>query len=1154
MATIVNTQGQLVDLTTGEVVGRTEAAPTTTTDPRKGGEGAPAQVTQGGDKVLGLVNNLSWGFNAGMFALPDAAQRVIGKGLGLDENQVFQFARFFNRGQVAPRNSEERYARAIGEGVGNTLPFTGILAYSAAARPLISTTVVPRTVTEAGKTRNVAPVADFFRGISDDSIRLIQRSPRAAAALDVAFGAGWETLRQAVEENVSDDNPSKGLYKEMLPAAAFIGLPMAAFGLMKVSPTARAFNWAKDKSTGAGVAMSDVEQEAMAGVPGPFKLPLVNIIPKVLIKNAERKLGQVFGPISESKEAQEALTALERAMADPRFAEAGFVFDAAEKTMYSPLVREKFNLLEQLGPKELESIKLRINQNQENLNKLFGELSPQARQPVLEAFQAAQADRQAFFEGLLRQRADLTNAEVAALSERLGPQNIDMLNNELRGVLMSRMELDNRMRQNVLSRMGLKQATAPDGTPLPTRQDGKSLFQAQDMEGAVMELLKKYRPERPSMRVSLPEPIRLLNNFVQSQQLRRQKLENQALDSLIDDVLRERLGAPGEVIGEDLYKITFDNIKSLFSTKGMSKKQMAEAAREAQLLKGANFKVDEKGMIRVSTGIPGRALLINPQQMRDDAARIARESTKIDINVPEALDYLTAAQRFRNDSLSNYNAAMSRGRTRQTDAQRIMDTGNAVFKDIEGLVLNHSPRLKGEYDAMKMVLDDYKSVYDKTVPLLLTQTKKGGQEFLLPNEDLLRNAFRTADGVKDVSAILGNDPQSQALMMKGTIDWLRTKGVVNKDGLVDPKMIRSVLDKNKNIVEALPEPVRAKLADEVKLADDFVNRVAEIDQRMVAAKDNELDRLLAKAVRPGGDPRIIFIDALRDSAVMTKLVGAVGRDPEMLAALRRSVYDVATEGVQGGGSLKSFLDNNERSLKVLFSGTTHLQDLNMLADLQRRVNAFANVTGQIPAFESLDEGLKRVFGSGIQYLTTTMREAAVGRISPETGALALMVRLTGSLENQLYKRIFTRALESEEFAKNITRVGTPEQAAKAAKSLEEIGISAARVLQPARMGAQQAISGAAQGEQPEKIAGMENLPVVPTPAPRTTAREMLNRVAPAAPPTRGFNPRLPTTPQAPRGGGAGQVPLMYPAMFPNDPISALLQQRAAALGGQPPQQ
>ncbi len=1134
MATILNSQGQLVDLTTGEVVGRAPTAPTTTTDPRKGGEGAPEQVTQGGDKVLGLVNNLSWGFNAGLFALPDAAQRAIGKGLGLDDKQVFQFTRFFNRGQVAPRNVEERYARAIGEGVGNTLPFTGILSYAAASRPLVTA---------------AAPATSLFKGIADDTIRLIQQSPRAAAALDVAFGAGWETLRQAVEENVAEDNPNKGLYKELLPAAAFIGLPMAMAGAVKVSPTGRALNWAKDKATGTGVAMSDVEKEAMAGVPGPFKLPLVNIIPKTLIKNAERKLGQVFGPIAESKEAQEALAALERAMADPRFAEAGFVFDAAEKTMYAPLVREKINLLEQLGPKELESIKLRINQNQENLNRLFGELSPQARQPVLEAFQAAQADRQAFFEGLLRQRADLTNAEVVALSERLGPQNIDMLNNELRGVLMSRMEMDNRMRQSVLSRMGLKQATAPDGTPLPTRQDGKSLFQAQDMEPAVMELLKKYRPERPSMRVSMPEPIRLLDNFVQSQMLQRDKLQRDTLTNLVDETLSTQLGAVGRDIDPEVYKALRDSVLKL--VRGDKVKTGRRTPGLAELAPTP----DAKGNVAIPSVIPGRKIVINPQQLREDAERIAAASTKIDLNLPEALDYLTAAQRFRNDSLAQYNAAMSRGRTRQTDAQRIIDTGNAVFKDIEGLVLNHSPRLKGEYDAMKVVLDDYKNVYDKTVPLLLTQTKKGGQEYLLPNEDLLRNAFRTADGVKDVSAILGNDPQSQALMMKGTIDWLRTKGVVNKDGLVDPKIIRSVLDKNRNIVEALPEPVRAKLADEVKLADDFVNRVAEIDQRMVAAKDNELDRILTKAVRPGSDPRTVLNDALRDPAIMTKLVSAVGKDAETLASLRRSVYDIATEGAQGGGSLKTFIDSNEKALKVLFSGSTHLDDLKTLADLQRRVNAFANVTGQIPAFESLDEGLKRVFGSGIQYLTTTAREAAVGRISPQTGALALLVRLTGGLENQLYKRIFTRALESEEFAKNITRVGTPEQAAKVAKSLEEIGISAARILQPARMGAQQAVAGAAQSEEPEKVAGMEGLPVVPAPAPRTTAREMLNRVAPPAPPTRGtnFNPRLPTTPQVPREGGLGQIPLMYPSMFPNVPLSALLQQRAAMVGGQPPQ-
>lgn len=1125
MATIQNSQGQLVDMTTGEVVGRAEGAPVSA-EPRKGGVGAPEEVVQ--NPVQGLVNNLSWGFNSALFALPDAAQRVIGKGLGLDEDQVMQFSRFFNRGQVAPRNTGERYARAIGEGVGNALPFTGILGYAAASRPLVTAAM---------------PAKSLFQGLADDTIKLIQKSPKTAAALDVAFGAGWETLRQAVEENVSDDNPNKSLYKEMLPAAAFIGLPMAASGVINISPTGKVINWAAQKAQGAGLHMGEVEKEAMAGVPAAFKLPFVNIIPKTLIKNAERKLSQVFGPIAESKEAQEALGALEKAMADPRFAEAGFVFDAAEKTMYAPLVREKQMLLEKLGPKEIEATKLRINQNQEALAKLFGDLSPEARQPVMEAFQAAQKDRQMFFENLMKQRQDLTDAEILAVSERLGPQNIDMLNNELRGVLMSRMEMDNKMRQNVLSRMGLKQATAPDGTPLPTRAEGKSLFDSRDMEPAVMKLLEKYKPERPSMRVSMPEPIRLLDNFVQSQMLQRERLQRDALTGLVDEQLSAQIGAMGKDLDPEVYKAMRDSVMKL--VRGDKVKTGRRTPGLAELAPTP----DAQGNVSIPAIIPGRKIVINPEQLRQDAARIAEANTKIDLNLPEALDYLTAAQRFRNDSLAQYNAAMSRGRTRQTDAQRILDTGDAVFRDMEGLVLNHAPRLKGEYDAMKVILDDYKGIYDKTVPLLLTQTKKGGQEWLLPNEDLLRNAFRSADGVRDVSTILGNDPQSQKLMLNGTVDWLRTKGVVNKDGLVDPKMIRSVLDKNKNIVEALPKDIQAKLTDEVRLADDYVARVGEIDNRMVAAKDNELDRLLAKAVRPGSDPRTVLTDALRDPAIMTKLVNVVGKEPEMLSALRRSVYDIATEGTQGGGALKTFLDSNEKSLKVLFGGTQHLDDLKTLADLQRRVNAFANVTGQIPAFESLDEGLKRVFGSGIQFLTTTMREAAVGRIAPETGALALMVRLTAGLENQLYRRIFTRALESEEFAKTITHVGTPQEGKKALKQLQLIGIPAAKVVQPARMGAQQELADIAKTGQKAPVEGMAGQPVVP----RETARQMLNRVAPPAPATRGmgqFNPRMPTKPQVTQG--QQQLPMMYPALFPNDPISAMLQQRQAAI--QPPQQ
>ena len=85
------------------------------------------------------------------------------------------------------------------------------------------------------------------------------------------------------------------------------------------------------------------------------------------------------------------------------------------------------------------------------------------------------------------------------------------------------------------------------------------------------------------------------------------------------------------------------------------------------------------------------------------------------------------------------------------------------------------------------------------------------------------------------------------------------------------------------------------------------------------------------------------------------------------------------------------------------------------------------------------------------------------------------------------------------------------------------------------------------GDQPEPIGNMPNLPVVPG----TSAQQMLKKLPPA-PPTRGlnFNPRLPTAPAVQPGGGAGNIPLMYPSMFPNDPISGLLQQRQAQLQGQ----
>lgn len=1107
MPTITNTKGELVDLATGEVVGRQEGAPAPSTDMRKAGP------DQGPSSLWEKAQQLSWGFNSALFALPDMFSRNVGKVIGLDEGQAFEFGRFFNQGQQTPKNAADRYSRAIGEGIGASMPFTGILAWAAASRPLV----------------NAAPKATtLFKGIADDAISMVQKSPAVAAAVDVAFGAGYESLRQAVEEQVDEANPNKQLYKELLPMGAFLGIPLAVSKL----PSVQAAGWARNKIASASGGLDDIEKEVLAGLPRGFRLPVVDILPKQFIKNAERKLEQVFGPINQSPEAQEALRQLQAAMADPRVAQAGFLFDAAEQSMYAPLVRRKAELLEQLGPKELEATKARINENQQKLDALFDSFSPAAKKPIVEAFQQAQAERQALFESLLRQQKDLTDAEVMAISERLGPQNIDQLNNELRGVLMNTMEIDAQQRNQILRRMGLRQAVSPEGLPMATREEGKSLFPSQDMEDAAIKLIQKYTPERPTGRLVLPTPIALLKGFVDSRLALRQRMETQMMDQLVDQRIREQL--EGSSLLQDAEFMKSLKSEVMAAIRGAGSKGPKRKVQARELFKGA------EGEVRIPVA-GGRAIEINPKTLAEDAARLAEANTKIDINLPEAMDYLQSAIRYRNDSLARYNAAMDRGRVRITDAQRFLDAGNATFRDVEKLILDHVPRIRNEYGNMKAVIDDYRAGFERSLPLLMTKKVRGGEEFLLPNERLLQTAFSNAQNLRDLQVALAGVPAGEELLQKGALDWLRSKGVVTAEGLVDPKKIRTVLDKNRNIVEVLPQNVQQMFRDEVALADDYIRRMGEIEQRRVTAQDNELDRLLSRAARTDADPRQILNSALRDPATMRVLVNQLGKDPEQLGALRRAVFDVATEGARGGGAIKTFIDNNEKSLRVLFENTQHLDDLKKLADLQRRVNAFADVTGQIPAFESVDESIKRLFGSGIQYLTTTFREAAVGRIAPETGALALLVRMAGNLENEVYKRIFTRALEDPEFARRITQVGTVQQAKQVAAQLQKIGISPSAYVPKAARTTAQEIADFAKADETLQ----DNVPSVPS-----SAAQML-RTLPPAPPTRGLNLRVPET-VAPAQAGPPQVNLMYPALFPNDPISALLQARQTQIQqGQP---
>jgi hypothetical protein len=442
----------------------------------------------------------------------------------------------------------------------------------------------------------------------------------------------------------------------------------------------------------------------------------------MLIKGSRERLEKTFGPVAEHPESQEALALLQKALENPRVSEAFLVngkptFNIVEQTMSEPAIAEAIRVLQKSSPEQVLPFKENFARNRKALDDLFQSFAPETRKPIEEAFMAAQAQRQQFFDDLAKQQTDLTAAEIAAVSQRLGPQDIKNLNNEVRGVLMANMEMSNAQRAGILRRMGMTEGMTEEGLPLATRQGGQSLFDAQDMEKAAISLIEKYKPERPSLSVRIPEPIRLLERFVKSQQVAREKMENDMQTQLVDQAIEDQMGAMGQSFAPDVMKAVRDSVMLLVrGEKGKTGRRTPSLAELAPT-------PDAQGNISIPAIIPGRKLVINPAQIKADAKQIAEANTRIDINAPEALDYLASAQRFRNDSLGAYNNALQKGRTRLTDAQRYLDTGDSVYNDIENLIKDHVPKISKNYDELNTILNDYRDVYQRNLPLLMPPKK-----------------------------------------------------------------------------------------------------------------------------------------------------------------------------------------------------------------------------------------------------------------------------------------------------------------------------------------------------------------------------------------------------------------------------------------------
>jgi len=1141
---VEDSQGRKVDLFGAGAVGAVEGAP------EARGTRTVAEEQPVPDPVSGIIRNASWGLSAGLFALPDGVVKGIGKALGMDEKNVLTLTKLFNRGEVAPRNETERYARALAEGAGSGLLPTGILSMFARARPIVE-------VTKSG--------AGVMKAIADDAIKFIQNNPRAAFAMDAAYGAAHETMRQAVEENMSDENPNKALWKELLPTAALIGVPMT---LATISPTAIAYRFGKGKLADLNASLGELERDAIQDLPKGYRLPGINIAPKVLASRAKEKLVKSLSASADTPEGKAALAALDDIFQDPRIASAGFRYNWIEQVQDPKQTENAIKALSTLpeGSPVLEALSQTQKNNRASWTTLFDKLSPESNMELQAALGKVASERQQFFDNIVKQRKDISEAEAARLSEVYGPLNADRLNGELRGLLMVQMERDADMRRRILRKLGMSQGIDQDGIPVAVRdQAGKSLYPAVDIEQPATDLLKNWNDllkGRTTMSRELrgfianSEPLTILQKNIAAKIKARDAMETKLSNDLLHEQIDEQLqnssimarikmaaesGASPESTAAE--QDALNKIKSLAellvkSQQSGVKMSRAEKARlEAESGYGTLI-IPESGEIRIRLN-NREFLTFNPKTIAADAKRVANANNPIDINIPEALDYLEAAMRFRHHSLDKFNSVMASSRgARLTDADQYRAIGDKMFNDFEQFVLNNVPRVRAEREAMKTVLDDYRGIYEQRYPLIIGKVKDvGGQlRYATPNEKVLATAFTNAEDVRNLSAMIGGDPVGKKLLEQGTLDWLQRKPIFTTDGLINPARLKDVLQKNQNIVSALPKEIQASLQSEMDTAINVSNRLAALKEQERLAQDSALDQFLSKVLKPGTDNSIILDKALSSPIEMAQLVNAVKGDPDRLSALRRSVFDIAKEGAMAGGSLTRFIDKHDTALKQLFS-ESHLKDLRILADLQARNETLARVTGSVPAFESTSDVLKRLMGVSVPGMMTYGRDVMSGRISGQGAFTGLSIRLLSSMEEQLQRKMLIRAIEDPELAKALANLKNPEQGRIVLRAMQSMGIFPKMMLTDTGI---QASNLALQGQQ-SPIEGQQGLPTIPRDQmpPSGTAAAMLRKLPPA-PPTNGMpQMRLPTQPPKQKQ----QAPLLYPMLFPNDPISQMMQQR-----------
>jgi hypothetical protein len=729
------------------------------------------------------------------------------------------------------------------------------------------------------------------------------------------------------------------------------------------------------------------------------------------------------------------------------------------------------------------------------------------------------ADHARTVDNAVKQVRDLQEGEALRIADRFAPQNLDELGASLRSGILAQMDGQFFQLRALAKTFGARSGFDVEGVTIPTiGPNGKPLFPSAEFENFAQNFVNRFRlsPNERMFPEGTPRPVAMMQNQLRRLQTQREK----AMEEMIPNLLREKLS--GNPVFARLNPDEQANLLSRLVDEVVAGKTAARTAR----------KITAEDLI-----LQGPKGLTQSQidEVRTEAAQLAREQVNGAMSFPDALDFLEAAQRYRNQMFNVYNKQLDLGAPR-TQAKRILDRGEAVLRDAESFVFNNFNRQgAGLEEWVARYKETYQNGYEKLFPLLVSKRDPRGN-FYTSNEQVVNKAFSSAENIRNMNAIFGDDPAYARTLENIVFDRARQAPGVIKDGVLNPEAFASFLESRtmKNLVEAMPQRVQDTLLDELRTGQGMAQRIKDLSDRADLVKDDELTALLKRSVRPDADPKQLVQQAINDPAVMRKLVNTVGKDPERRAALQRQVWSSVRQDLLDPNNpvfLQDFLLKNGKSLNMLFD-RQHLDDLKLLGEIQRRVFSSQAPAGRLSPFRGLDEQLREKIGAGVGTIESTARAAMIRQISPIHAAVSLMSRFLTRQQTAIYESVLYKALTDPEYAHQLVSANVPLDSKKGFKTMSNLTLKAGGYL-PAllKVGAMEAVQ-ATENEDlrlplptPEFTRGL-------APAPEAPSRNIAQSL-----PARNLPP-LPKVPQTP---GLG-----YEALFPNDVISPLLEQRKTA--------